>query len=208
MNRLIFGMVVLMGAMPSPAFAQTRLGALGYLTYGQMSLTSADSFEAIGSDSKQTGFGGGGSVTGLWRGLFVDVGVSQQRITGERVFIDGSNVYRLDIPLSITIRPIDMAAGWRFTMGRLAPYIGGGLSRVSYEESDTFAGAGDSVRAAASGGLIVGGVDVTVLRWAHVGAEVRHRLVTGVLGEGGVSAIRGDDQLGGTSFGVRIGIGR
>ena len=68
--------------------AQTRVGVRGYFTYGSTSFAAGDSFEAVADTSTQTGMGGGGSVSGLWRGLFVDVGVSQQRVDGERVFLN------------------------------------------------------------------------------------------------------------------------
>jgi hypothetical protein len=140
-----------------------------------MSFTASNSFETIGGNPKQTGLGGGGAVTGLWKGLFVDVGASQQKIAGERVFINGDSVFRLGIPVSITIRSVDVAAGWRFTRGRVTPYAGSGMSFVAYRESDDFAAAGDSVDEQASGTVVLGGVDIAVLRFVQLGAEVRHK---------------------------------
>jgi hypothetical protein len=199
--------VALMSAVPHSAGGQT-LGARGYLTYGQTALAAKESLDSVGAEATQVGVGGGGTVTGLWRGLFVDVAASQQKLTGERVFLNGSTVYRLGIPLYITIRPIDLAAGWRFVYGRVSPYVGGGVSVVSYRERDDFSQAGDEVNERTTGGVVVGGIDVPVMRWFHVGGEVRYRIVSGILGAGGVSKQLDEDSLGGVAFAARISVGR
>jgi hypothetical protein len=147
-------------------------------------------------------------VTGLWKGLFADVAVSQQKMTGERVFLNGGTTYRLGIPLRITLRPIDLAAGWRVVRGRVSPYVGGGVSLVSYRERDDFAQGDDEVNERATGGVILGGADVSILRWVYVGGEVRYRIISGVLGNAGVSQSLGEDQLGGVSVAFRLSVGR
>jgi len=134
--------------------------------------------------------------------------VSQQKIKGERVFINGADVYRLGTALRITTRPIDVAAGWRFDMGRLSPFLGGGISVVSYKETSDFAQPGDDVSERASGGLFLGGVDVALTSWLFVGGEVRSRSVSGVLGQGGISEALGDNKLGGVSAALRFAVGR
>ena len=193
---IVMAALLLMGTA-TRSFAQASVGVRGYVTYGSTWFAAKESFEAVADTSTQTGIGGGGSVSGLWRGLFVDVGMSQQSLDGERVFLNSDSVYRLGVPLTVTLRPIDVAAGWRFFAGRLSPYVAGGVTFVSYEETASFAEAGDDVSEQKSGGLVLGGVDLAIIRWLHVGGEVRYRAVSGVLGVGGVSAALGDDQLGG-----------
>jgi opacity protein-like surface antigen len=195
----------------STAYAQGGLAPRGYVTYGSTVFASTDSFEAVSGTSSKEGIGGGGALNGLWRGLFADVGVSQQKIDGERVFIDGGTVFKLGIPLRIKMRPVDVAAGWRFRFRgapRFSPYAGGGVSFISYEESADFGGPGDVVNESKSGGLFLAGLDVAVWRWVHAGAEYRYRSVKGVLGDGGVSEAFNEDQLGGYAFALRISIGR
>jgi hypothetical protein len=190
------------------ASAQSNVGARAYVTYGPSFFSAADSFEAVAGSSRQEGWGGGGQVTGLWRGLFLDVAVAQQTIDGERVFVSAGTVYRLGIPLTVRVRPVDVAAGWRFLANRISPYVGGGLTVVSYRETSPFADAGDDVRDQQPGALVLGGVDVAVARWLFVGGEVRYRVADGILGVGGASQAFGEDDLGGVSTAFRISVGR
>src|SRR5690349_9813871 len=119
-TRLLVAFGMWLGAI-APAMGQPQIGGRGYVTFGSTSFAAADTFKAIGGSGTQSGFGGGGNVTGFWRGLFADIGVSQQQIKGERVFMNGGTVYRLGIPLTITVRPVDVAGGWRFVTGRMSP---------------------------------------------------------------------------------------
>ena len=203
---IIAGLLTLFGAVP--AAAQQRFSVRGYVTNGSTVFSSTESFEAITGESSKTGIGGGATVIGLWRGLFADVGFSQQELDGQRVFVDAGTVYPLGIPVSIRLRPSDIAGGWRFFYGRLSPYAGAGVSLMSYEETADFAESGDNVSESKNGALLLAGLDVAVIRWLHAGAEFRYRAVNGVLGDGGVSQIYGEDQLGGYAFAVRISVGR
>jgi hypothetical protein len=208
MNRRgILAIAALLALWPALGSAQARVGLIGYATYGSTSFAAADSFEAVGASGHQQGLGGGVSVTGIWRGLFVDVGVARQKMTGERVFVDAGTVYPLGIPLEITIRPVDLAGGWRLSHGRISPYVGAGVTFLSYREQSTFAVGGDDVDERATGGLFLAGADVKALTWLSVGGEVRYRKVSGILGDGGVSQIFGDDQLGGVAVALRVSLG-
>ncbi|HEY7498501.1 MAG TPA: hypothetical protein VH740_08305 [Vicinamibacterales bacterium] len=199
-------------ASAAPAFAQTTLRPRGYVTYGTTVFSSADSFEAVTGKSSKAGVGGGGALLGIWRGVFFDVGFSQQSLDGERVFVDGGTVYKLGIPVTIKMRPIDLAAGWRFTLTRnlrrVSPYAGAGASFIAYKETSEFGGPGENLDDSKSGGFFLAGVDVAVIRWVHAGAEYRYRSVKGVLGTGGVSDAFNEDQLGGYAFALRISVGR
>ncbi len=199
---------VLMFLASVPARAQSSVGIRGYVTYGSTTFSATESFEAITGASRKAGIGGGVVVTGVWRGLFVDAGVAEQTLAGERVFVDAGTVYQLGIPVSITMRPVDLAAGWRLFYGRVSPYAGAGATFVSYEETADFAEPGDNVSESKTGALFLAGLDVSVIRWLHVGAEFRYRSVSGVLGDGGVSEVFHDDQLGGYALALRISVGK
>jgi opacity protein-like surface antigen len=148
-------------------------------------------------------------VTNLWRSVFADVAASQTSLDGERVFIDDAGtVFELGIPLEVTMRPIDVAAGWRFGFGRVSPYVGAGVTFLTYGETSDLSEGGEDVDESGTGALVLGGVDVQVWRWVFAGGEVRYRRVSGILGEGGVSAHFGEDNAGGVSAAVRISIGR
>jgi len=194
-------------AAPNHAMAQSATpGIRGYLSLGMTLLAARDSFDAVAQTSRRPNVGGGVSAT-LWRGTFVDVAFSQITVDGERVFVNQGTVFRLGIPLSVTMRPLDIAGGWRFG-SRVAPYVGAGLSRISYKETSRFADPDENLDQSGTGLLLEGGVDVEVARWLHLGGELRYRDVKAALGAGGVSAIFGDDSIGGLSTSIRVSVGR
>jgi opacity protein-like surface antigen len=184
------------------------LGARAYGTFGGTRFAASDTFDAIGSNSTLGYFGGGGTIAGFWRGLFVDMGYSQTKTDGERVFVDEGVVYPLGIDLDIRVRCIDLAGGWRFKQGRLSPYVGGGLTLTSYKETSAFSEAGDDISEQKPGPMVLAGVDAQVIKWMHIGAELRYRAVSGILGDAGASEAFGEDDAGGFAVGVRVSFGR
>jgi opacity protein-like surface antigen len=207
MTRSVVVMLVVLGCAV-PAVAQTGPSPRGYLTFGSTTLGASHTFEAVAGTDHDIGVSIGGSVVRLWRGVFAEVAWSQQKITGQRVFVNQGTVYGLGVPLTITMRPVDVAAGWRVQAGRMSPYGGAGVSFLSYKETDPFAAAGETVETSHVGPVVMGGVDFAVWRWILVGGEVRYRRVSGILGGGGVSQSFGEDTLGGVSAAVRLSVGR
>jgi hypothetical protein len=199
---VVFASVVVCG---SPARAQTS--ARAYFDYGNSALSSKQSFEAVTGTSRAMSIGGGASVSGLIGGVFVDFAFSQQRLSGERVFTEGGQVYGLGIPAKIVLRPIDIAGGWRYQRGRISPYAGGGLTVMSYRETSDFAAEVDNVTATKSGPMVLGGIDVRMARLLSIGGEARFRQIKGILGSSGVSQVFHEDQLGGISLNLRVSVG-
>jgi hypothetical protein len=195
---------------PRPVVSQQRIGLRGYVTFGSTTLAASDTFEAVAGTRRRGALGGGGQVTGLWKGVFADVAGSQMSLDGERVFVDGGRVFKLGIPLEITLRPVDVAAGWRFRLlrDRLFPYAGVGLTYLHYEETSQFAAGGEDVSEGKAGPLFIGGADVRLWRWISAGGELRWRRVTGILGGGGASGEFGEDDAGGVNVAMRISVGR
>ena len=193
---------------PSAPVRSSGIGARGYGTFGGTRFAASETLDAIGSNSTVGSFGGGGTITGLWRGLFVDMGYSQTKTDGERVFVDEGVVYPLGIALDIRVRSIDLAGGWRFKRGRLSPYVGGGLTLTSYKETSAFSEAGDDISEQKPGPMMLAGVDAQVMKWIHLGAELRYRAVSGILGDAGVSEAFGESDAGGFAAGVRVSFGR
>jgi hypothetical protein len=191
---------------PAP---QRRIGVHAYLIAGATTLTADRTFEAVAGTRRRGALGGGGQVTGIWKDVFADVAVSQISLHGERVFVDNDRVFQLGIPLEITMRPVDISAGWRFRLlgGRLFPYAGGGLTYLRYRETSEFAASGEDVSEGKTGAVILGGADVHVWRWVSAGAELRWRRVRGILGEDGSSREFGDDDAGGLNTALRISVG-
>lgn len=200
------------GTVP-PALAQRapedRIGVRGLATFGVSQMDAADSFEAVLGSSTLSDWGAGGQVTNLWRGLFAEVTFGRSKETGERVFVDGSTVYQLGIPVTLTMNTFDVTAGYRFLQGaRFVPYVGGGYTSVAYEESSPFAQAGDDVSDRFGGVVVTGGVEVRTLNWLRVRGEARYRQIPDAIGAGGVSQVYGDDSLGGLRLGVLLAVGR
>ena len=192
---------------PSSPPAQT-IGVYGYASFGSMRFAASDSFELVTGSSSQAGFGIGGGVTRLWGGLFADVSFWQHKPEGQRVFVNNGTTYPLGIPVRITFQPIDFVGGWKIEAKSIQPYVGGGVTFMSYKEESDFAVGSDNVDEQKTGGVFLAGVDIPLGRYLRVGGEYRYRAVTGVLGEGGVSAVLGEDQLGGSTFAVRASVGR
>jgi opacity protein-like surface antigen len=193
-------------ATPPTALAQDGIALRAYAVVGSTWLTAADSFDAVAGTNRTSNIGGGATIR-LWRSAFVDVAVLRMKVEGERVFVDQGTVYGLDIPLQVTMIPVDVAAGWR-KLGRISPYGAVGLSRISYSERSDFAGDDEDTDDSGTGLLVLTGADVAISKLVHVGGEVRYRRVDGPLGRTGVSELFGERSIGGLAASIRIAVGR
>jgi hypothetical protein len=181
---------------------------------GNTSFTAADSFEAILGTSSGSIFGGGGQVR-LPFNLFARLDVSRFKKDGERVFVSNGDVFKLGIPTTITITPIEVTGGYRHALSfgrsvkggrtfRLVPFGGAGFGRLPYKERADFAVAGDDVEESFTSYHVIGGVDAPIWRWFGAGVEYQHRWVRNAIGNSGVSAEFDEDDLGGGTFRVRL----
>ncbi|MEW6320800.1 MAG: hypothetical protein AB1635_06910 [Acidobacteriota bacterium] len=214
--HLLAAGVLLVALAATPAGAQGARpgsGALevdGFALFGNMRFTASDSFEAVLDRSSGPVFGGGGRVT-LPVGVFVEVAAWRFSADGERVFVaTGNQVFKLGIPTSVTITPVEVTGGWRFRhmFPRVVPYVGVGWSSYAYRETSDFAAAGEDVDERFSGVHLVTGADVRVQTWLHVGGEIAIASVPDALGAAGVSSVYNEKALGGTSLRLKIRIGR
>jgi hypothetical protein len=202
-------------APSKPATPRAPIGVNGFISFASMRPSASDSFSAAGLESSATEIGGGGQVTNLWRGVFVQGNVSSWDGTGERAFIDNvGNRFPLGIPLDVSMTYVDFTAGWKFTLGRrgfaqrVRPYVGGGVGFANYSESSPFAESGDDVDERFTSTHFLGGVEVSLHRWIAVAADVKFRSIPDAFGNDGIAAALRDDNLGGTSSGVRFIVGR
>ena len=196
----------------APVFAQTTGEGIGgrVFAWGDwQQMTAKDSFDAVTGASTMSGAGGGAEVHRLWRGVFVRGSVSSMKADGERVFVFDGTVFPLGIPLEITMTPIELGAGWRFSPvgGRLVPYAGAGALWMKYDETSTGDVGSERVKETYTGAVVFGGVDVSVWRFVSAGAEVAWRTAK-VKEAGGSLAAFGEDDLGGVSVRVMVSIGR
>lgn len=207
MRRLLV-VVILLGT--SAAASAQGVDVKGYGMFGSMSFTASESFEAVLGDSRGPIFGGGAEVGLPWGGLYVGVGAWRFSQEGERVFISGSEVFPLGIPLTVEITPLELTGGWRFRniSSRVVPYVGGGWSSYAYKETSEFADAGEDVDERFSGWHLLGGVEFKATRWLGVGGEVAYSSVPDALGVAGASEAFDETNLGGTSIRLKISVGR
>jgi opacity protein-like surface antigen len=207
-NRLL-GCALLVFTSAAGAAAQ-EVDIKGYGMIGAMNFSASESFDAVFGSSSGTIFGGGAEVGLPWGGLYVGFGASRFSKDGERVFVSGSEVFPLGIPLTVKITPIEITGGWRFkNLGpRFVPYAGGGWSSFAYEETSEFANADENVDERFNGWHVLGGAEFKVTPWLGVGGEIVFSSIPDALGAGGVSEAFDESNLGGTSYRLKISVGR
>ncbi len=204
--------VLLAGAGAIPAAAQgsgsrAGVGFTGFVDAGVTSFAAAKTFDAVLDTHSGPVFGGGVEVT--MRHAFVQVRGTWFTRTGERVFPFNGEVYKLGIPVDITVRPVDIVAGYRFDDGwRIVPYGGAGYTSVGYRETSSFADQSENIDTRHRGYVVMGGAEVRVWRWIGVAGEVSWSHVGGALGHDGMSKEFGESDLGGTTGRVKIVVGR
>lgn len=178
---------------------------------GVMNFTAADSFDAILGSPSGAIFGGGARLGLPLGGLFVDVGAWRFRGEGERVFVFEGQEFPLDIPVEITITPLELTAGWQFRFRRLPrfrPYVGGGVTSYGYKETSEFATSAENVDDRFNGYHLLGGAQYRVARRIAVGGDLTWATVKDSIGASGVSDVFNESDLGGTSFRLKITVGR
>ena len=193
---------------PAPQSRSVQIG--GYGMFGLMNFAAIETFDAVLGESSGNIYGGGATVGLPLGGLFVDVGAWRFKQVGERVFVDHSEVFRLGIPVTITITPLELTAGWKFRRrnSRLVPYAGGGVTMYGYKETSSFSTPSEDVDERFNGYHVIGGVEYKVMRWLGLGGELAWTTIPDAIGTDGASKAFGDNDLGGTSFRAKITIGR
>jgi opacity protein-like surface antigen len=193
----------------------------GEAEIGLRTFTASDSFKAILGTSAGPIFGGGVEVV-LPQHVFVALHATRFRKSGERVFLFEGQTFDLGIPTTVTVTPIELSAGYRFSGGRagrragaarparVIPYVGGGIGWHRYEETSSFATNGENVKSQKIGYQVLGGAEYRLNPWLGLAGEAEWAMVPDALGQdpNGVSAAFNETDLGGGSFRVKIVIGR
>lgn len=223
--RFILLAAIVMSGVAGPAFAQAKpkpkpaparapsreISIHGYAMVGRITFTADDSFDAVLGDNSGTIVGGGARIGLPYGGLFVDVGAWRFSGDGERVFVSGGEVVALNIPMEVTITPVEISAGWQFRIRqapRLTPYVAGGITSYGYRETSDFAATTEDLDDRFTGYHLIGGATVRLTRWLGVGGEFAWTTVPDAIGSGGASAEFNEDNLGGTSLRLKIVVGR
>lgn len=199
--------------LASPAFAQDPppLSIRPFFLVAEQRFAASDSFDAVFDTSRGPFFGGGVQVL-IADQFVIEVSASRFEKTGERAFRTGAgSIFRLGIPLTATITPLEITGGYRFlfkSMPSIRPYAAAGLARYSYKETSDFALDGENVDVHHSGYVVNGGVEIRLHRWIAAAVDAEYSHVTGILGTGGVSKQAGEQDLGGVAARVKFIVGR
>jgi opacity protein-like surface antigen len=194
--------LLLAGALPARAGELAVEAQIGYFD-----MAAKDSAEALFGSSGGATLGGAVRYT-LWRGAFVSAGLRTFSREGERVYLasPGSAVQKLGFPVSLTLRPFLLTAGYRFRHGkRIVPYAHVGAAITSWSEESTVAGESFDDDGSKTGFVGAAGVEVGrgLLRF---GVELGYSSVTGALGTAGVSQLYGEDAIGGFHAIGKVGV--
>jgi len=193
----------------APPGPPSPIGLRAYAIVDLDALAAKESFAAVLGSSQFTAAGGGLDVVDIWKHLFARVAVTRARQTGSRVFVSGGEVFPLDIPLTVTMTPIEVGGGWRFPPkagGRFTPYAGAAFLSLGYTETSDFTDAAEDTSERFAGQDLFGGVDIGIAKWLAASAEVQYRRVPNALGAGGVSKLFGENDLGGYTLRVTFGV--
>ena len=193
MRRVIPALLLVCAAFaPTAALAQTRppapssqparrppprkppVGVRAYGFYEFQALAAADTFNAVTGSSTTNGFGAGFEVTNVVRKIFIRATFAHAGKDGERVFVNNGQVFKLGIPLTVGMTPIELGGGWRTIVdrrGRYAIYVGAGVVFLNYSETTPSGTSDDNTSKTFSGFSVYGGFDRTFHKHLIAGVE-------------------------------------
>ncbi len=196
------------GAVVAPSRPKSRLMIRGFGQAGGILFAAQDSFDTILGGSFGSQFGGGAQVA-FPNGAFAQVSVDRFTETGTRALVSGTQIFTLDLPEKVTITPTTVTVGYRGTRTKaLAPYAGVGIGWYRLEEESPTLPNTERISDGHIGYHLLGGAEYELLPWAWVAGEVQWATVPDAIGQSGVSSVFEEDDLGGTTFRVKLIFGR
>lgn len=218
MNRLLIVGLLIIGA-PCVAAAQSPRSASSarlkpsirlFGLFDYTNIASPKSFDAVFGKHTTTAPGVGVDAINLYKGLFVRVAGSRSTLSGERVVIFNGDVFKLGIPLTAQLTPIEFGGGWRFQSrnptSRIAPYVGASVITLKYKETSSFADSGENVDESYSGFGVFGGADIRIAKQVFGGVEAQYRSINITPAANSAADSFKEKNLGGTVLRVRLGI--
>ena len=210
MIRIILLVAALAVAAPAAAQSPAAVSIRPFVMATAQSFAATDTFDASFGKTVLPFFGAGLQVV-IDDGFFVEAGVSRFRQTGERAVLSNGTPFRVGIPLTATITPLEITAGYRFRMRKqpgVRPYVAAGFGSYRYQETSSFAEAGEDVDTTHSGFVLNGGAEFRVNRWVGMAVDVQYSHIPGILGTAGVSQQAGENDLGGVAARLKLVVGR
>ncbi len=191
---------------PAAAKKPSRFTVRGFGVVEYERFQAWRSFDAIFGTSMGV-LAGGGVELSMGTQVFVQGRAEYFRRTGERAFVFEGEVFRLGLRETVTLIPVDVTVGYRFsTRTPWTPYVGGGLGLLRYAEEGQYGA--ESVRDTHLSYHAAGGLEFPVTKWLAVAGEVQYRAVPKVLGSEGIGGEFGESNLGGVSACVKVLFGR
>jgi opacity protein-like surface antigen len=192
------------GSTPRPP---GRFTVRGFGQTGGTVFDARDSFDTLVGSTFGLMSGGGGQVV-FPNGAYAQVGFDRFRKTGSRVLVSGNQLFMLDSPTQLTVTPILGTVGYRAPgYSRFAPYVGGGLGWHSLREESPGLAATDRIDESKLGYHVVGGIEFPIARFLAIGGEAQYASVPKALGQTGLSAVYGEENLGGGTFRFKVIVG-
>ena len=204
----IFALAAPLSAQPRRSASQDDDGlsvrAVGFVS-GQR-FSAQTTFNAAFDDSFGRFFGGGIELTE--GAAFLDVNFSRSSKTGQRAFLFNGQAYKLNIPLTATITPLEVSSGYRFRhRTSIVPYAGVGIGSYGYSETSSFSDASDDVHQRHFGFLVIGGAEFRLSRLVSAAADAQYTRIRGILGTAGLSKDAGENDLGGIAVRAKVIVG-
>jgi hypothetical protein len=180
----------------------------GFGQFGGALFSARDSFEAILESPFGTTYGLGGQVV-FRNGLFVQADIDRFRKSGSRLVVSDNQVFRVAIPNTVTVTPIQATIGYReLHAKRIVGYGGAGLGwHVLQEQSSSFA-ADENTRKGHIGFHLSGGAEYRIAPFVWLAGEVQWASVPDGLGTPGIGPVFEESELGATRFRLKLIVGR
>ena len=195
-------------AKPNPGKLPIGLRAMGVAQLTAMQ--SSATFDTLVGSSNLAGFGGAVDVLNLFSKVFIRFGAAQDSADGTRaIVLDDGTVHQTGVPLTLTVRTVELAAGWRQypkKQQKFAWYLGAGIAFTELASESPFAQPADNDSDSGSGALVFAGFDRTIWKALIGGLEVQYRSIEDAIGAGGISEAHGESSLGGATIRGMIGI--
>jgi opacity protein-like surface antigen len=193
------------GSVKTPK-RQGELMIRGFGQYGGVLFTANDSFDAMFDTSFGTVYGGGGQVV-FANGLFLQGSVERFQDNGVRLIVSDEQVFRTDLENTVTVTPILATVGFRDPRpGRVSGYAGAGVGwHQLKEESPSLSANYDEGHV---GYHVLGGAEFRLAAFLWLAGEVQWASVPDAIGDPGIGAVFDERDLGGTTFRVKVLVGR
>jgi len=171
---------------------------------GAGSFLAHQSFDAVLGSSKVRGpwFGAGAQFQSR-HGPFVEGEVAFFRHTGQRVFVNGDQVFDLGIKDTLTLLPVTATVGYRFRGRTIGPFISGGYGQYLFSEKTPFDDGSEHKWQKANSYHALGGVEWRSSSRVGVALEVLYTRVPSALSDG-ASAAFGETDLGGIQVRFKV----